>query len=162
MLRSVNIIDDRGRRVPLVAHEVLLASTERSRRLRDASNLPRGKPTSTEVRRGVVVAIVALPLMALATLGPLYAIIRLRPPTWAMIPLLLGVCVVPAAITFVFARWIGARRIASIYRRAGMCASCGYDLLATESESDGCRVCPECGAAWRLSDATSASPASDR
>lgn len=30
-----------------------------------------------------------------------------------------------------------------------MCLACGYDLSAIEQESDGCRVCPECGAAWK-------------
>ncbi len=32
----------------------------------------------------------------------------------------------------------------------GCCPSCGYDLLKLPVEDDGCRVCPECGAAWRL------------
>jgi hypothetical protein len=31
----------------------------------------------------------------------------------------------------------------------GLCAACGYDLRGQEPEEDGCRVCPECGAAWR-------------
>jgi hypothetical protein len=31
----------------------------------------------------------------------------------------------------------------------GLCAACGYDLAGHEPEADGCRVCPECGAAWR-------------
>lgn len=31
------------------------------------------------------------------------------------------------------------------------CASCGYTLRDSEPESDGCTVCAECGAAWKLS-----------
>ncbi len=30
------------------------------------------------------------------------------------------------------------------------CASCGHDLAGCTPEADGCTVCPECGAAWRL------------
>jgi hypothetical protein len=33
---------------------------------------------------------------------------------------------------------------------AGHCASCGYELAQLPPEDDGCTVCPECGAAWRL------------
>lgn len=31
------------------------------------------------------------------------------------------------------------------------CASCGYTLRESEPESDGCTVCAECGAAWKVS-----------
>ncbi len=30
----------------------------------------------------------------------------------------------------------------------GVCAGCGYNLAGLKPEADGCRVCPECGAAW--------------
>lgn len=30
------------------------------------------------------------------------------------------------------------------------CAACAHSLLAAAVEADGCTVCPECGAAWRL------------
>lgn len=30
------------------------------------------------------------------------------------------------------------------------CGGCGYDLRQLPAEDDGCTVCPECGAAWRL------------
>jgi hypothetical protein len=32
----------------------------------------------------------------------------------------------------------------------GLCYACGYDLADLHPEADGCTVCPECGAAWRL------------
>jgi predicted RNA-binding Zn-ribbon protein involved in translation (DUF1610 family) len=44
-----------------------------------------------------------------------------------------------------------ARRVMLRY---GWCASCGYSLEGVEFAADGCRVCPECGAAWRRSDAS--------
>ena len=32
----------------------------------------------------------------------------------------------------------------------GLCPSCAYAMRPTPVQSDGCRVCPECGSAWRL------------
>ena len=32
----------------------------------------------------------------------------------------------------------------------GHCGSCGYPLLDSASDADGCTVCPECGAAWKV------------
>lgn len=32
---------------------------------------------------------------------------------------------------------------------ADVCPACGYSLRALSAEADGCRVCPECAAAWR-------------
>lgn len=36
--------------------------------------------------------------------------------------------------------------------RAGRCASCAYPIAGVEESGDGCRVCPECGAAWNPAD----------
>jgi hypothetical protein len=44
-----------------------------------------------------------------------------------------------------------------VRRRRGLCAKCGYDLDGLAAAPDGCTVCPECGAAWRLSTPTAAS-----
>jgi hypothetical protein len=41
-------------------------------------------------------------------------------------------------------------RLAFKLRSLGFCASCGYDLRSLTPAPDGCTVCPECGAAWRL------------
>ncbi|MEZ6243093.1 MAG: hypothetical protein R3B57_08625 [Phycisphaerales bacterium] len=35
-------------------------------------------------------------------------------------------------------------------KRLALCASCGYSLGGLTPEHDGCVVCPECRAAWRL------------
>lgn len=32
----------------------------------------------------------------------------------------------------------------------GRCINCGYDISGMSPDPDGCTVCPECGAAWRL------------
>ena len=34
--------------------------------------------------------------------------------------------------------------------RSGLCPSCGYEIRQIPPESDGCVVCPECNAAWKL------------
>jgi hypothetical protein len=46
---------------------------------------------------------------------------------------------------YTFARKLSAWRLG---RRA--CAACGYRLEGVLAEQDGCTVCPECGAAWKL------------
>jgi hypothetical protein len=43
-----------------------------------------------------------------------------------------------------------ARRIASALIFEGYCPCCRYQLAGTPPQLDGCSVCPECGAAWRL------------
>ena len=40
------------------------------------------------------------------------------------------------------------RRLADRRAIAGQCPCCGYDLTGLAPASDGCRVCPECAAAW--------------
>jgi hypothetical protein len=43
-----------------------------------------------------------------------------------------------------------AGRIVLALVRVGVCASCGYSLEGLRVEDDGCAVCPECGAAWKV------------
>lgn len=42
------------------------------------------------------------------------------------------------------------RRGVAELKRLARCASCGYHLRGLAPEPDGCVVCPECAAAWRL------------
>lgn len=46
------------------------------------------------------------------------------------------------------------RRRCEALAACGRCGGCGYDLAEVDEEPDGCRVCPECGTAWRRSRAT--------
>jgi hypothetical protein len=39
--------------------------------------------------------------------------------------------------------------LAEVMVQIGRCGVCAYELKGLEPESDGCVVCPECGAAWR-------------
>ncbi len=146
------ILDDRGRRVPLVEHEWQLPFGEealRSARLREASRVAPPRPTAGEIRRGVVLGAVALPLLLASALLPAYLAFGIRAPWWVTILAALPMGALPALATVFIARRAASRRIARVYIRAGYCASCGYDLEAIPEESDGLRVCPECGAAWR-------------
>jgi hypothetical protein len=43
-----------------------------------------------------------------------------------------------------------AQRAVALLAALRRCAACGYDLSVIIPEPDGCRLCPECGAAWRL------------
>lgn len=64
-------------------------------------------------------------------------------------------CVFAAAFIVVAVVWSRRRaKVTAEYiaecRAHRVCASCGYLLQDLPLESDGCTVCPECGAAWRL------------
>ena len=41
------------------------------------------------------------------------------------------------------------RRAVLACLNAEVCPGCGYSLRGLEAEADGCRVCPECGGAWK-------------
>ena len=46
--------------------------------------------------------------------------------------------------------WRSAKAARRAMLRAELCVSCAYPLDGCQPEPDGCTVCPECGAAWRL------------
>lgn len=42
------------------------------------------------------------------------------------------------------------QEVAAELLRLGRCPSCAFLLTSTAPQPDGCTVCPECGAAWKL------------
>jgi hypothetical protein len=64
---------------------------------------------------------------------------------WA--PVLLMIVVITALM-------ILGRSLRTVARRSclrlGLCPACGYEIGSLPAATDGCTVCPECGAAWRL------------
>lgn len=56
-------------------------------------------------------------------------------------------------------------RLYRAQRRAGLalgsCPSCGYPVTGLTVQNDGCRVCPECGSAWRMDDSIESFVAGD-
>src|SRR5690606_24881404 len=61
----------------------------------------------------------------------------------------LGVSVLVIAFLGIIRPYWRGRAIVGAHR-LGACACCGYDLRKGVPDLDGCTVCPECGAAWRL------------
>lgn len=86
--------------------------------------------------------------IGLATAVLLFAFQRIADSFWPLL-LLVAICAsVPVYFSFA-ARRTMITRLKRIYLDAGICASCGYGLRDIPPEPDGCRVCPECGGAWR-------------
>ncbi len=84
---------------------------------------------------------------------PLYGAIS--PPMYGWtIGLVFGwtifVSVAAAIIAVPLTRWYWNPVIVSAVLHEGHCGSCGYALPEGATASDGCTVCPECGAAWKL------------
>ncbi len=59
-------------------------------------------------------------------------------------------CLVAVEFSVYSVRGALLREKSRFYPVIRRCASCGYDLSGLKAEEDGCTVCPECGAAWRL------------
>ncbi|GJM18987.1 MAG: hypothetical protein DHS20C14_12000 [Phycisphaeraceae bacterium] len=55
-----------------------------------------------------------------------------------------------SGLFFVVFAMVPTRSLRGVTRRLGVCWSCGYDLKGLPAAADGCVVCPECGAAWRV------------
>lgn len=63
------------------------------------------------------------------------------------------IALVPVVLLGTLYRQLWLRRVQETLRtillREGRCVSCLHSLEGLSVESDGCVVCPECGAAWR-------------
>lgn len=71
------------------------------------------------------------------------------PAAWGWVPgvFLLGLLIYAGALATRVREIAMQERIA---RRRGVCAACGYSIAEIEPQQDGCAVCPECGAAWKV------------
>ena len=96
----------------------------------------------------------AVHMLLSALLG--WSYFRTGPWYWAVAGTLVAVFVarvINAPVQRVLRNAVADRRAGAISRaavRAGLCGGCGYLLEALEATGDGCVVCPECGAAWRV------------
>lgn len=71
--------------------------------------------------------------------------------TWVAFPVIIVTFVGTATIVAWWrANWSDGRTAKSSCLAACICPSCGYQLTEIPRQADGCTVCPECGAAWRL------------
>lgn len=79
-------------------------------------------------------------------------LVEMLVPGAPMLPAVVLAVTVVWAIAAVMLRGRGPvaeRAAADVLLRRGMCASCLYPLESLTPASDGCLVCPECGAAWK-------------
>lgn len=101
---------------------------------------------STNPRIHLVLGLLGIPLGL--------AIRRIAGPGWVNIALtalavfaLLFVAALPFAVLVV--RRSKRKRLSQLSKTQA-CLACGYSLKNLPIEPDGCTICPECGAAWRL------------
>jgi hypothetical protein len=174
--------DDRRETHPearLPPDELLGLPWSESQRLRLAAALEAARVATTSARRRLAAfqfAMGALYLgMSVWVVRMIIRVLTEWDTAWGGVPAMV-IATVPigmlaftlgmAAITMLQARWIlGSRgrlflpKGSACLTRHGFCAACINDLTGFTPEPDGCTICPECGAAWRLSPATAESPA---
>jgi hypothetical protein len=66
-----------------------------------------------------------------------------------------------ALISLLIARRPTSAMIEKVFAKRmnqGRCKACAFSLAGLNPEPDGCTLCPECGAAWRLPSADAADP----
>lgn len=157
-----HVTDDRGRRVPLVRTMLALVPWW-------SGPLPR--KVQTAVRSDIMkwswrkqnmfgrgewwygAAIAVMP--SLASFGPLFISMALGwPPGWwvfaVIIPSTILMFLLLPDMLWRLMPPSRCRLVADAVLKHGCCASCGYGLDAASEQDDGCSVCPECGAAWKL------------
>lgn len=159
MMRSlffwpVWIDDARGRRVHLVGAEWL--AWTRAERAAVSRHMSRRGMWGRISKRRLVVGIVFM-LVAVLVLAPVPALLtsgvsRWLPTgyNWLTILASIPLGMVPPVVSLNVSRWAAAAPMAENFVDAGRCASCAYALDHARPDADGCTVCAECGAAWRL------------
>ncbi|MBM4113167.1 MAG: efflux RND transporter permease subunit [Phycisphaerae bacterium] len=136
-------LDDRGR---LVA----LAPLDLRREMMPTQDLaPSTPPRPEETARAVRLALVAAPILLVSAAVPVLLFALGSIPRWLLISLVVPLGLVEALVAVHIARRAHAAKIAHRLTAAGRCGSCAHDLAGLRAEADGCRVCPECGAAWK-------------
>ncbi|MFN0134246.1 MAG: hypothetical protein ACKVW3_17170 [Phycisphaerales bacterium] len=147
--RRVLIRDDRGRPFPLLNRDTPGADIPReaTQAVETAIAQRMQPPLNAPLQRGW-----ASWYLAVAVFGPVGAIVLRAAGAPGIVANLAYVLV----FVGLFWVWRGAVRRelsapithALVARR--LCASCGYSLAGLGTEPDGCTVCPECSAAWRV------------
>ncbi len=118
----------------------------------DTSLIPRAEMRTIlrELLWPRMVLVLPLYMGALLGLSAVGALVRGRMPDLAVAIAAIGTTAVMGLLGFLglvrapVASW----RLIAVLLRHGRCAQCAYPLGDSRIEADGCRVCPECGAAW--------------
>jgi hypothetical protein len=152
------VLDDRFREVPLSPRGSVLASLDAARAARLAIRHPAqalDRLLAVAGRgRNIGPLLMLVGSVALVTMIVFLFIYEGVTGLWLMI-------FSPVSVTFITIIGLAAGGVVWAIRRAKTasamallrrqrCAACSYDLRDTRAEHDGCRVCPECSAAWAL------------
>jgi hypothetical protein len=129
------LLDDRGRKVPM-RHPIRWGDEFSWRR----------NMSSTERRKWAAL----IGLNTIATFAYMAFGVSLLKNEWVF----LAGCLVSVLLSFswgwCFDRTVKGPGTALARLHRGLCGSCKYPIETTSPQSDGCTVCPECGAAWKL------------
>jgi len=149
--RSTRVRDHRGQ-----THTMRAASTDGS----FGSGLSVGQQLWKEYARAVrngrsplYHGLISGGCVVLAVIVILEALNGSKHPT---VSILVGIGLLAAAVASPIQNRRRRHRMAAQLAWFSECLVCAYPLAELEPEPDGCTVCPECGAAWRISPQTSA------
>ena len=154
MTERNTVVDDRGRelRVPRLAVFQLrtLSQSDRSREV--FLQIQQKSSRSVVVSESVCLLLLSIPFLAggIALFIEGSAFSRSFAVALAVIGSLLFIACVtrPCTIRSELNRLRG--EYAGLRAKQMQCLACNYELVGVPPEPDGCTVCPECGAAWRL------------
>jgi hypothetical protein len=144
--RSRLAIDDRGQRIPLQWTRAIPIGSLLGRRF----DIDFKRAVARRPRWGRVSTLRVIVIMMFAVL----AVWILELSLWG-VPIVVMSIVIPVCVACVMLDGSHCLVVEELLER-GMCGACRYDL-------DGCVLCPECGAAWRipLSESVRAAEAKD-
>jgi hypothetical protein len=149
------VLDARGARRPLLATPLPGAPGLESRLAIERGVNTNGAWTPKKV---AALALIMLPIIVLG--GLTIPTLSFTPgvPRWVVVAVGIPVGALPAIAVVVVGRRLFAEHIAEACTAARICPSCGYDLKSAPVEADGCRICAECGGAWREKSAPPGEP----
>jgi hypothetical protein len=108
------------------------------------------------IMQGPIGLILIVPTAVTAMIVIVLLLSSFTPRSWRWVPNALFIGMIFACLGLAIA-WSRIRRAGyfgesplDLRLKSGRCASCGYDLRTLTQAPDGCTLCPECGAAWRL------------
>jgi hypothetical protein len=123
-------------------HEMI--RDDRGRRCKVLDDLRYRRPTDRRIH--LLLALLGIPLGLAIRQHSAPGYVNIALTAIATMPLL-AVAAMPVALIVVLRR---KRERVSQLSKTQACLACGYSLKDLPSDPDGCTICPECGAAWRL------------
>jgi uncharacterized Zn finger protein (UPF0148 family) len=154
-LNHRTIRDDRGQRVHVPVRSMrLLDRHSRAERVvieyYDEFGMRRQALNSVFVSVGTPLLLICFGIFVLSFV---YDSAKENSLGWTVFNITVGVTLIVAGLSH---RYFEQRAMNQLTRRRHLlprlCPQCHYDLSGVPQESDGCTLCPECGAAWNLWD----------